>query len=133
MKGLVPDLLVGNAKYLDPVVNVNTVAAKLKKDMGCDMVIWLSHLGYKYKEGDKISDIILAKETENIDLIIGGHTHTFLDALVVLKNKSGIDVLVNQVGWAGIMLGRLDFKFSKLKRKNLLHSHTVIVKKKTNE
>ena len=80
------------------MVNVNTVAAKLKKDMGCVMVISLSHLGYKYKEGDKISDIILAKESENIEIIIGGHTHTFLDAIVVLKNKSGSDVLVNQVG-----------------------------------
>ena len=75
----------------------------------------------------------MAKETENIDLIIGGHTHTFSAAPVVLKNKSGSDVLVNQVGWAGIMLGRLDFEFSKLKRKILLHSHTVIVRKKTNE
>ena len=46
MKGLVPDLLVGNAKYLDPVVNVNTVAAKLKKDMWYDMVFSLSHLGH---------------------------------------------------------------------------------------
>ena len=82
------------------------------------------------KKGDKISDIILAKETENI---YRGTYTTFLDALVVLKNKSGIDVLVNQVGWAGIMLGRLNFEFSKLKRKILLHSHTAIVRKKTNE
>ncbi len=134
MKGLVPDLLIGNTKYADPVENVNRVAAKLKKDMGCDMVICLSHLGYKYKEEEnKISDIILAKETENIDLIIGGHTHTFLDAPVEYKNKSGNDVLVNQVGWAGIMLGRLDYEFSKTKKNNLSKSHTVIVGKKASE
>jgi 5'-nucleotidase len=133
MKGLVPDLLAGNTKYLDPVANVNRVAAKLKKDMGCDMVICLSHLGYKYKETDKISDIILATETDNIDLIIGGHTHTFLDEPVSVKNKYGSDVLVNQVGWAGIMLGRLDFEFSKMKRKNLMQSNTIAVVKKTNE
>jgi 5'-nucleotidase len=133
MKGLVPDLLVGNTKYLDPIANLNIVAAKLKKDMGCDMVICLSHLGYKYKEDEKISDIMLAKETANIDLIIGGHTHTFLDEPALVKNKFGSDVLINQVGWAGIMLGRLDFEFSKVKRKNLLQSHTVVLVKKTNE
>ena len=110
------------------------MAAMLKKDKACDMVICLSHLGYKYKDGEnKISDVALAKETENIDLIIGGHTHTFLDAPMQLKNKSGSDVLVNQVGWAGIVLGRLDFEFSKTKNKGMTKSHTVVVGKKTSE
>ena len=134
MKGLVPDLLSGNTKYADPVENVTRVAAKLRKDMGCDMVICVSHLGYKYKEDEnRVCDLILAKETENIDLIIGGHTHTFLDAPVVVKNKMGSDVLINQVGWAGIILGRLDFEFSRFRNKNLSNSHTVIVGKKTSE
>jgi 5'-nucleotidase len=134
MKGLIPDTLIGNTKYLDPVANVNRVAEMLRKDKGCDMVICLSHLGYKYKDGEnKICDVALAKETDNIDLIIGGHTHTFLDAPVVYKNKSGNDVLVNQVGWAGIMLGRLDFEFSKTKNKGMTKSHTVVIGKKTSE
>jgi len=133
MKGLVPDLLAGNTKYLDPIQNVNIVAAKLKKDMRCDMVICLSHLGFKYKEEEKISDMILAKETANVDLIIGGHTHTFLDEPVLVKNKDDNDVLINQVGWAGIMLGRLDFEFSSIKRKKMLQSHTVLTIRKTNE
>jgi len=134
LKGLVPDNLSGNTKYLDPVVNLNRVAAALKKEMGCDMVICLSHLGYRYKPDEqKISDEILARETENIDLIIGGHTHTFLDEPALLKNKSGNYVLVNQVGWAGIVLGRLDFEFSKIKNNNLTNFHTVVVGKKTRE
>lgn len=134
LKGLVPDNLSGNTKYLDPVVNLNRVAAGLKKEKACDMVICLSHLGYRYKPDEqKISDEILARETENIDLIIGGHTHTFLDEPALLKNKSGNDVLVNQVGWAGIILGRLDFEFSKLKNNNLTKFHTVVVGKKTRE
>jgi 5'-nucleotidase len=133
-KGLVPDALAGNTKYLDPVENLNRTAAKLKKEEGCDMIICLSHLGYKYKEdANKMCDIILAKESENVDLIIGGHTHTFMDEPDVLKNKSGSDVIINQVGWAGIVLGRLDFEFSKLQNKNLAKSHTVTVGKKTNE
>ncbi len=134
MKGLVPDTLAGNTQYLDPIVNVNRVAAKLKKEMGCDMIICLSHLGYKYKEDEnRVCDLILARETENIDLIIGGHTHTFLDAPVVVKNKTGSDVLINQVGWAGIILGRLDFEFSRFRNKNLSNAHTVIVGKKASE
>lgn len=132
MSGLVPENLSGNTKYFDPIQSANETAAKLKKEEGCDMVICLSHLGYQYKD-NKVSDEVMAKETENIDLIIGGHSHTFLDAPVVYKNKKGDDVLVNQVGWAGIVLGRLDYEFAGYKNKNLVKSHTVVVGKKTNE
>ncbi len=133
-KGLVPDNLAGNTKYLDPVANLNRIAGKLKREEGCDMVICLSHLGYKYKENpNKMCDIVLAKESEQVDLIIGGHTHTFMDEPDVQKNRSGNDVIINQVGWAGIMLGRLDFEFSKMQKKNLTKSHTVTVGKKTIE
>ena len=131
MKGLVPDALYGNTKYLDPVANLNRTAEKLKKEKGCDLVICLSHLGYKYGPAEnRISDVLLAKETEYVDLIIGGHTHTFLDAPVLAKNKNGADILINQVGWAGIILGRLDFEFSKLKGKNLSTAHTLVIGKK---
>jgi 5'-nucleotidase len=134
MKGLVPDNLYGNTKYLEPVENLNRTAEILKKRKGCDMVICLSHLGYKYKEDpNRICDIILARESENVDLIIGGHTHTFMDAPVSEKNKKGNDVLINQVGWAGIILGRLDFEFSKIKNNNLSKAHTVVIGKKTSE
>jgi len=132
LSGLVPDSLFGNTKYLDPLQKVNETAAILKKQEGCDMIICLSHLGYKYSD-NKVSDIVLAKETEHIDLIIGGHTHTFMDAPEVYTNKIGNDVLINQVGWAGIMLGRLDFDFAGFKPKKLSKSHTVVVGKKTIE
>lgn len=132
MSGLVPDKLFGNTKYLDPVQKANEMAAMLKSEERCDMIICLSHLGYKYKD-NKVSDEILAAESENIDLIIGGHTHTFMDEPAVYKNKKGSDVLVNQVGWAGINLGRLDFEFMGYAKKNLAKSHTVVVGKKTNE
>jgi 5'-nucleotidase len=134
MKGLVPDALYGNTKYLDPVANLNRTAAMLKKEKSCDLVICLSHLGYKYGPAEnRISDVLLAKETEYVDLIIGGHTHTFLDAPVLAKNKNGADILINQVGWAGIILGRLDFEFSKLKGKNLSTAHTLVVGKREGE
>lgn len=132
LKGLVAESLYGNTVYSDPIANANRMADMLKKDKKCDMVICLSHLGYKY-ENNKISDLVLAKETENIDLILGGHTHTFLDAPVTVKNKAGADVLVNQVGWAGIVLGRLDYEFSRYKKNNFSKAHTVVVSKKTRE
>jgi len=132
MQGLVPDALFGNTKYLDPVQHANEIAYRLKKKEGCDMVICLSHLGYKYSDS-RISDRVFAQQSENIDLIIGGHTHTFMDAPEVLKNKLGEDVIINQVGWAGLVLGRLDIKFSKGNRKNLAGSQTVIIGKKGSE
>jgi 5'-nucleotidase len=131
LDGLVPENLSGKTKYNHPVALVNTVAHKLKYKLGCDLVICLSHLGYKYSD-NKVSDIVLAKETQNIDLIIGGHTHTFLKEPEIYKNKIGADVLINQVGFAGIQLGRLDFDFQKSTTKNLANAHTVVVGKKTN-
>jgi 5'-nucleotidase len=132
MKGLVPDNLSAGTQYLDPVQKANAMAHKLKRDKNCDLIICLSHLGYQYRE-NKISDVLLARESENIDLIIGGHTHTFLDAPVIRKNKRGQDVIVNQVGFAGIILGRLDFEFSKIAKKKLANSAAITVTKKTEE
>jgi 5'-nucleotidase len=97
---------------LDPVGVAQDMARILKQEKKCDLVICLSHLGHKYKdEPDKICDTKLATLTKDIDLIIGGHTHTFLDKPTVLKNTVGQDVLVNQVGCYGINLGRIDFYF----------------------
>ena len=132
MAGLVPDQLFGTTKYLDPVEKANDVAYHLKQREKCDMIICLSHLGYQYKE-NKVSDEVLAKESDHIDLIIGGHTHTFLDAPVTLSNKKNRDVIINQVGWAGILLGRLDFEFSRFSNKKLVKSTPLLVTKKTKE
>jgi 5'-nucleotidase len=68
----------------------------------------LSHLGYEYADDSKISDVKLAKQTSNIDLILGGHTHTFLEKATLKKNKIDQQVLINQVGYAGLYLGRID-------------------------
>lgn len=130
MHGLVPDNLYGATKYSDPIQKANEMADLLLMKEKCDMVICLSHLGYQYKESDKVSDEVLARETAGIDLIIGGHTHTFMEEPVVFRNKKNVDVLVNQVGFAGIILGRLDFEFSKFSGKKMVKSHTLTVAKK---
>ncbi len=129
-KGLIPDNLFGATKYLDPVQKANETAALLKKQK-CDMVICLSHLGYRSREADRICDEILAKESENIDLIIGGHSHTFMDKPAIMKNKKGEDVIINQVGFAGIILGRLDFEFSKFSGKKMARNNNIPVSQKS--
>lgn len=131
LKGLVPDNLYGKTVYQDPIVAANTTANILQKK-GCDLVICLSHLGDRYTE-NKVSDEVLAKESYDIDLIIGGHTHRFFEEPRKYRNKNGGDVLVNQVGFGGIQLGRLAYEFSRLSRKKLAKAHTVVVGKKTSE
>lgn len=130
LRGLVAEDAYGKTHYVEPIQTASSTAAKLRKQLACDMVICLSHLGYEY-DGRKVCDVILAKETENIDLIIGGHTHTFLEEPTVLKNKKGLDVIVNQVGWGGVRLGRLDFTFSHKKNASISKAHTVVVTKQT--
>ncbi len=119
LDGLVPADLYGNTKYNDPISNANRTAQFLKEEMKCDYIITLSHLGYEYSS-DKVSDVVLAQNSDNIDLIIGGHTHTLLETATILENKSGKPVAVNQVGWAGIALGRLDVFFEKNKKKKCI-------------
>ena len=131
LQGLVPENLYGKTIYQNPIESANKTAAILKKQ-GCDMIICLSHLGDKY-EDNKVSDEVLAKECYDIDLIIGGHTHRFFSAPKKYTNQKGGDTLVNQVGWSGIQMGRLDYKFDARKNKNLLKAHTVVVERKTRE
>ena len=107
LKGLVPMDKCGNTRYLDPISTANKIASELKSK-SCDLVICLSHLGFEYENKNINSDRKLAAETQNIDIILGGHTHTFFDKPLVLKNSKNKDVLVNQVGWGGVYLGRID-------------------------
>jgi 5'-nucleotidase len=110
LKGLVDAKLYKETVYNNPIEIAQQTAKTLKEDKKCDIVICLSHLGFKYKDNpEKPSDIMLAQKTKNIDLIIGGHTHTFLDKPVIEKNLDGKEVLINQVGCFGINLGRIDF------------------------
>ena len=116
LEGLVGKKSYGETIYLDPKEIAQQYADFLKIEKKCDLVICLSHLGYQYvEEPNKICDVNLAQLTDNIDLIIGGHTHTFLAEPQVFKNKSGKKVLVNQVGWAGLYLGRIDYSFDQNK------------------
>ncbi|MCL9808528.1 bifunctional metallophosphatase/5'-nucleotidase [Flavobacterium luminosum] len=112
LKGLVDKKLYKETVYNNPIEVAQDIEKQLKEVEKCDLVICLSHLGFNYKnEPEKPSDIVLARKSKYIDLIIGGHTHTFLDKPVVEKNIDGNEVIVNQVGAYGVNLGRIDFFF----------------------
>ncbi|MBK7440373.1 MAG: metallophosphatase [Chitinophagales bacterium] len=130
LKGLVPEKLYDKIIYLDPVAKAKEMVSILRDQEKCEYIICLSHLGYQYKD-DKISDVMLAQQTEGIDLILGGHTHTFLDAPVIYKNLADKEVLINQVGWAGVWLGRVDIFFEKKRTKKWHSGKPVKVSKKT--
>lgn len=110
LKGLVDPKLYGNTKYLEPINVANNKAYLLKKKLNCDIVICLSHLGFEYKN-NKVSDMKLAANTKNIDLIIGGHTHSFINEPVIVKNSIKKNVLISQVGFGALKLGKIDFYF----------------------
>ena len=115
LDGLVPKKKYEDTIYNDPIAIAQEQVDLLQKH-NCDLIICLSHLGYDYEDKNKASDHKLAQNTKGIHLIIGGHTHTFLEKPTVLKNTEGDNVLVNQVGWAGVNLGRVDFVFEKTMR-----------------
>jgi 5'-nucleotidase len=113
LKGLVEKKMYKETKYLDPIETTQEMTKTLKKEK-CDLIICLSHLGYAYRnDTNKISDLMLAEKTKDIDLIIGGHTHTFLEKPTLVKNINQKNVLVNQAGCFGIYLGKIDFIFEK--------------------
>ena len=126
LSGLVPKVLYKETQYLDPIKSAQQQAHILKHDENCDYVICLSHLGYKY-QSNTVSDMVLAMDTEDIDLIIGGHTHTFMRRPDITRNIKGKKVLVNQAGWAGIMLGRLDVTFEKNKKDNCITCSNTLI------
>lgn len=111
LEGLVDPRLYKETVYLDPVEITQDMSRILKKEQHCDLVICLSHLGYDNKSGQRVGDLQLASKTENIDLIIGGHSHTFLPKPTITRNSAGENMLVNQVGAYGLNLGRIDFYF----------------------
>lgn len=110
LEGLVDKKMYKETVYHNPVEIAQDMSRILKEEHACDLVICLSHIGYQYeKYPDRVCDLNLAKATKNIDLIIGGHTHTFLPKPTIAKNSIDQNVLVNQVGAYGLYLGRIDF------------------------
>ena len=91
--------------YLDPVETANRYAAFLKEKKHCDIVICLTHLGY---EGDFFTDPELVSGVRNVDMVIGGHSHTFLENAVYVEDSTGREIPVVTDGNWGIYVGKIE-------------------------
>ena len=113
--GLVAQENFVGVKVLPGIETINHHAEYLKKTEHCDLIICLSHLGLnKYDERpEEPYDIRLAQESEHIDIIIGGHSHTYLEEPLVVKNRLGKDVLINQEGKNGVFVGKIEVEFER--------------------
>lgn len=125
LDGLVSKNMYGETVYLDPVQKARETVQALREKEKCHFVICLSHLGYSY-DTDKIDDRKLAAQVSGIDLILGGHTHTFMEKPEVLRHESGHETMINQVGWSGLFLGRIDVTFSR-KSKRRTDTRTAVL------
>ena len=109
-EGLVLASLHKGVEYRDPVDAARSTARVLR-DQGCALVVCLSHLGYRYSNPSRPSDRVVAEAVPEVDLVLGGHTHTFLDEAELFEQGRTGFTLVNQVGWGGMRLGRIDVAF----------------------
>ncbi len=103
-RGLVDTTKFVGVKYLDPVETAERMAALLKTKKKCDVVICVSHLGW---ENEELTDQMLVPATRDIDIVLGGHSHTYMKTLQYVKNVDGKDVPVDQNGKHGIWIGRI--------------------------
>ena len=112
--GLIASTNVEGLIYHEPFKAAEEMAIWLKKNKKCDLVIVLSHIGARMET--KVDDIHLAKSSSNIDMILGGHTHIFLESPMIIKNSIGKDVSIHQSGWGGSKIEQIDLQFTR-KRK----------------
>jgi 5'-nucleotidase len=125
LSGLVDSTKSGGTIYNDPFEKAAFYSHFLKKEKYCDLVICLSHIGYSSEDVKSPSDVNLAKQSKNIDLIIGGHSHTFIDTPYKFYNSDDKELYVCQVGWGGVKMGRLDFYFEKKSKKKFVDAYTI--------
>ena len=110
LEGLVSTKNYGPLKFLDPVEVTNEMVDVLRNQKKCDVVICLSHLGWvssEYPDNDVI------KQTQGIDLVLGGHTHTYLETLGYETDKMGKQVPVDHEGKHGAYVGKIELTFDK--------------------
>lgn len=105
--GVIDRSLTGSVRAADPIRNAVQITRFLKDSLRCDYIICLSHLGYYYPDS-RVDDFDVAHTVDDLDLIIGGHTHTFLDEPTEIQKESGKSVYITQMGYGGVRLGRID-------------------------
>lgn len=111
LEGLVDLSKCKGVTYLDPIEVGNRVAAELKHDKKCDVVICVSHLGWL--RPDEMGDQKLLASSKDIDLVLGGHSHSYFKALRYVNNADGKAVPVDQNGKNAMYVGKLTLSFDK--------------------
>lgn len=111
LEGLVDLSKCKGVTYLDPIEVGNRVAAELKHDKKCDVVICVSHLGWL--RPDEMGDQKLLASSKDIDLVLGGHSHSYFKALRYVNNADGKAVPVDQNGKNAMYVGKLMLSFDK--------------------
>ena len=111
IQGLVMQQNIQGVKYLDPYTTANEIARKLKEDEKCDLEVCLSHLGWDLKPRPDDAQLIAA--TRNIDIVLGGHSHTYMEHLEWVNNIDGKPVPTEQNGRLGAYVGRIVMKLQK--------------------
>lgn len=109
LEGLVVRENYGDVKYLDPIEATRNVVKTLRGKLKCDLVICLSHLGWKTSDAES-SDDRLIPQTEGIDLVLGGHTHSFINPSEEVRNAKREQVPVSQNGKSGMYISRFDIR-----------------------
>lgn len=110
LNDLAPREVVNSIVYRDPVAPLSFIATRLKQEKKCHLVVCLSHLGFKNRS--TIDDLELAAQSENIDIIIGGHSHTIMKTPSIVLNKQHREVIVNHAGCRGNALGNIQMSFN---------------------
>lgn len=110
LDGLVMASTCAGVRYSDPIKTANAVADKLKNEEKCDVVICLSHLGW---DEAGLNDMEMMAKTRNIDLVLGGHSHSYFKMLNHVRNLDGKDVPNDQNGKHGIFVGKITLSLEK--------------------
>ncbi|MDD2589623.1 MAG: metallophosphatase [Fermentimonas sp.] len=105
-RGLIATNNYEGMKFHEPIKTANETANLLRSKYKCDIIVCLSHLGY-------LSDLNLAESTKGIDIIIGGHSHTYLKEPAVRQNLENKDVKIFQTNGRGVFVGRMDIELEK--------------------
>ncbi len=123
-EGLVSRNLYGDTKYLDPLEKARETEEILKNQYDCELVICLSHLGYRFSS-ERISDVVVARNTSHTDIILGGHTHHLLEPPAVEKNRQNLPVYIGQAGYGGVHLGKMEVTLHENTREKFVESNTI--------
>lgn len=107
LEGMVASENYAGVIYEDPITAANRVADILKHREHCDLVVCLSHLGWQI---DGIDDSEVIPSTRDIDIVLGGHSHTYMEHPEVVKNADGEYVYCNQMGKHGRYVGELSLQ-----------------------